>query len=315
MNNVLIRDRLQAATDVLLVSHSEPMQAANADTWMRVAGIDGLMPIVWYDGKKQYDLIVLPLPKGKAALELCLACLAPQLAAGGELLLHGQNDEGIKSADKILRTYFRTVETASIADKGRVYSACDTIAQPKTLEDFASTQTLSLNGQAVDFKTYPGLFAKGRLDAATALLLENLPDIPISAHVLDYACGLGVIGCAVQLRQPQSKILLVDYDPLAIHAAQQNVPAAATQCTAAPEAIAGSFDLIFSNPPIHLGQRLDYGIVERLVARLPDILSPQGSAYVVTQVTVPVARYAAESKLAATQIAASSSFRVTKIVR
>ena len=58
---------------------------------------------------------------------------------------------------------------------------------------------------------------------------------------------------------------------------------------------------------------MSHRIAEALVAALPRLLAPHGAALVVAQRTVPLARWAAERKLAATEVAASKSFVVMRI--
>lgn len=314
----LVADLIPENTNHLLVAHGDEPRVylqLGQNVWMRAAG-SAITPQAWHETDQRYQAIFLPLPKGKATLDLCLSCVSPLLAQGGSLYLFGANDAGIKSADSALEKHFANISVAAVGGKGRIFAAQQPLqTDVVSLEKFAAHSSLPIAGQNIDFASYPGLFAKGQLDKATELLIAHLPKIAPFAHVLDYACGLGVLGRAVQLQQPTAKLLLADYDPLAVHAAQQNVPDAATTCIANPENVRNAFDLVISNPPIHTGQALDYDIVIRLIACLHNMLTPDGAAYLVTQVTVPVARFAHESKLAATEVAASSGFRVTRISR
>lgn len=279
----------------------------NCPRWLRGHDAGNHIPSAW-PAAGSYQTILLPLPKGRGPLELALAATCSVLTSESQLLLFGHNDFGIKSAGTVLQKFFSTVDTASIGGKGRIFVGSGAYKTDYKLGDFVETTASGL-------VTYPGLFAKGKLDDATALLIENLPDILPSAQILDYACGIGMLGRNILLKQPQAILTQVDYDPLAIVAAQQNLPSAISICKSQPANITGQYDLIISNPPIHAGQVLSYQLLTKLLAALPKLLTGNGAAYFVTQVTVPVAKLAAEMKLATTEVAASRSFRVTKITR
>jgi 16S rRNA (guanine1207-N2)-methyltransferase len=137
---------------------------------------------------------------------------------------------------------------------------------------------------------YPGVFAKGGLDNATAALLACMPDPPAGAAVLDYGCGAGVIAGALLRRVPDLKLQLLDADAVAAEAARQNLPDALVRVGASWSALPAyqRYDRIVSNPPIHDGKERDYSVLQRLIDGAPGRLVDDGEMWLVLQRQVPV---------------------------
>jgi 16S rRNA (guanine1207-N2)-methyltransferase len=132
--------------------------------------------------------------------------------------------------------------------------------------------------------SYPGLFASGRLDDGTALLLDALETLPTGARVLDYGCGSGVIGAAALAREPSIALDLMDADAVALAAAQENVPSARVILgTALDDAGPLAYDAILSNPPLHRGIAEDHVLLDRLVDDAPGHLRTGGMLQIVVQ--------------------------------
>jgi 16S rRNA G1207 methylase RsmC len=66
-----------------------------------------------------------------------------------------------------------------------------------------------------------GVFAQGRLDIGTAVLFrETAP--PGGGTLLDLGCGYGVIGCALAVAAPTSRVWGVDVNERAVLLANEN---------------------------------------------------------------------------------------------
>ena len=128
------------------------------------------------------------------AAHACLSVLAP----GGRLIVYGGNDEGIRSAGGRLERVCREVETLATRGHGRVLAASRPADAPlrASLAAWRSVAPLTIAGIVRDWVSYPGVFAAGRVDEGTALLIEALPPLRSGDRVLDYGCGSGVIGAA-----------------------------------------------------------------------------------------------------------------------
>ena len=233
---------------------------------------------------------MLRLPLDKSAYEMVLHAIAARMPPGAPLLVYGANDEGIKSAAKAFAPFFENAETLMAKSHARVWRATRsavTAGLRGTLAAWRRVTPLMLDGRERAWVSYPGVFAKGGLDAGTSLLLRHLPDGAGQA-ALDFGAGTGVI--ARVLADRGARVTMIERDAVALEAARENVPEA--------EALLGTalaetrFDLILSNPPIHRGKERDLGVVTQLIANARRHLTKGGALLIVVQKTVPVPRLA-----------------------
>ena len=95
-----------------------------------------------------------------------------------------------------------------------------------SLAAWRSVAPLAVAGVVRDWVSYPGVFAAGRIDEGTALLIGALPPLRRGDRVLDYGCGSGVIGAAALAAAPDIVLDLLDDDAVALEAARENVAGA-----------------------------------------------------------------------------------------
>jgi 16S rRNA (guanine1207-N2)-methyltransferase len=266
-------------------------RGALATPWRRVA--TGKRKATAWPAAGPYAAATLRMPRSKEVLDFALEAIAAQLEPGAPVWIYGANDEGIKSVGKRLEARWEAVVTVEARKHCRVWEARRPAAwtNPRDLASFARTETLPLPWGALEHVVYPGVFAKGGLDEATALLLEALPEPEPAAHVLDFACGPGTIAAALKLRQPGLSLQLLDADALAVTAARANLPGTLVACGDSWGALPAyqRYDLIVSNPPIHQGKARDYTVITRLIEGAPARLLPKGCLVLVVQAQVPAA--------------------------
>jgi 16S rRNA (guanine1207-N2)-methyltransferase len=246
----------------------------------------------WPEGGP-FDAATLRLPRSKEGLELALNAAASQLKPGALLWVYGANDEGIKSAHKRITPLYGEVYVLDTRQHCRVLEMSRPESIPalrSTLADFKRTLTLPLPDGEREVVSYPGVFAKGRLDPGTAMLLGALPPIEDGARVLDFACGAGIIAGYVARKYPEAALWMTDADAISLAAAKENAPTAAGLCGDRWGGIQGSrqFDRIFSNPPIHEGKGRTYGVLNDLIEGAPVRLRPGGQLWIVAQRQIPV---------------------------
>jgi 16S rRNA (guanine1207-N2)-methyltransferase len=235
--------------------------------------------------------IALRLPRDWASFEMQLHLAAARLVPEGRLLVVGATDEGIKSAPRRIEALFKSVEPVVNKRRMRVLEARGLRAEitPQgEVEDWRE----EVDAGAFSMVSYPGVFAEGRLDDGSALLLDALARTKVEGHVLDFGCGHGMLARALSEQSPSASYTLLDVDALALHAARQNLPNA---CGCLSDAWLGleageRFDLIVSNPPIHRGRDVDFSALQDLVVGAPGRLSPGGRLVLVTHRTVGTGR-------------------------
>ncbi len=258
--------------------------------WARLA-VAGAPAAPWCpDGP--FATAVVRLPKGRDALRMVLHAVAARLTAGGQCLVHGHNDEGIKGARRPCAEVFAEVEAVDARRHCRVWRC----AGPRDvgrgeLDDWATEVRARVGADEVRWWSWPGLFAHGRLDPGSRLLLDALPDLAPGTAVLDHACGAGALGRALLDRHPGIALDGLDIDALAIHAARRNLPEAGALWlsdgwTAVPPD--RRWDVVVSNPPWHAGVRTDWSALRDLVAGAARRLNPGGRLWMVVSGGAPV---------------------------
>lgn len=221
-----------------------------------------------------WDRVCVRLPRGRRNLQATAHVLAAQLAPGGRIWLYGANDEGIRSAGKTLEELFERVETVDARKHGRVLQAEGRVGQVRPLDDFESLVEAEVGGRRFCFRTLPGVFADGRLDAGTRHLLEHLKVEP-GARVLDLGCGGGAIGVFVG---DSGRWVGLDVDTWALRCAEKSAPGGDLRLSHVGSAVRSGerFEHIVSNPPFHDGQATDFRVMDALIAGAPDWLRPGG---------------------------------------
>jgi 16S rRNA (guanine1207-N2)-methyltransferase len=258
------------------------------------------------------------LPKARdeqrMTVHACLSVLAP----GGRLVLYGGNDEGIRSAAGLLQEAAGGVEVVAARGHGRVLAATRPQAAERlhgTLQAWRMVTPMQVVGVMRDWVSYPGIFAAGRLDEGTMLLLGALPALVAGARVLDYGCGSGAVGASALATQPGIALDMLDSDSVALEAVRENVPSARRiLCTRLTDAARGPYQAILSNPPLHEGVAEDHALLERLITDAPASLVPQGVLQIVVQRRVPLERLLARHFAAVEIVAEDNRYRVWRAI-
>ena len=238
-----------------------------------------------------YARVFLRLPRNKPSLQLALHAAASVMEASGTLLVYGANDEGIKSADRHIQQAFGAVQKLDSRNHCRLFCARRPLkddTQKHQLSGWRETIPAPHPALPREWVTYPGVFARGTLDAATELLLGALPPMQ-QETVLDFASGAGTIAALLAHASPTCTFHALEADALSMLATTQNAPHAITHLSDAwHHAPALRFDRIVSNPPIHRGKSEDFGVLRALLGKAPAYLVPGGELWFVVQRQVPV---------------------------
>ncbi len=234
----------------------------------------------------------LRLPNAREELEMTLHAIASVMVPEGRVWIYGANDEGIRSTQKAFATLYSDVTTIDARGHCRVLEGRRPATLPGlkgALDFWRKDVSLDVCGQSLRFACYPGMFAAGRLDTATRLLIGTLSGIASKARVIDYGSGAGVIAAAVRMYQPDARLVLIDNDAVAVEAARQNVPGADVRLAADLSSCGhAAAELILSNPPIHVGKSENHAALHRLIADAPACLAPGGVLRMVVQRRVQV---------------------------
>ena len=206
-----------------------------------------------------------------------LRLAAYALEPGGRLYVLGAKDRGILSLAKQMHTLFGNVETLEISKGERViYSHITSNARN-------SMQAAKEEGAV---HAVPTLFAEGKLDEGTQLLVEAL-EVRVTDVSLDLGCGAGFIGAHIARHAPKGQVTMVDASLAAVSAARRMIEqngltnAQVLPGDGAQELLEQRFDLVVTNPPFHIGGIQTTVIAERFIREAAKVLRPRGRFYLV----------------------------------
>jgi 16S rRNA (guanine1207-N2)-methyltransferase len=170
----------------------------------------------------------------------------------------------------------------------------------------------------LELATDSGVFSPGRLDPGTRLLLEAAPPPPAGGDLLDLGSGYGPLALVLATRSPRSRVWAVEVNRRAIGLCERNAASAGlanVRCLEPADAsLPGTFQLIWSNPPIRIGKAELHALLAGWLGRLAD----GASAYLVVQRNLgsdSLQRWLAEAGWQASRIAARSGYRVLQVSR
>jgi 16S rRNA (guanine1207-N2)-methyltransferase len=249
------------------------------------------------------DIMVYRLSKEKPVVHHVANCAARKLRRGGQLVLLGAKQEGIKTFAKSVGALLNAnAETDKHKD---LYSvALVKSGSPTFWLDDKNYPTLRevtrLNGRPVLSK--PGLFGWNKIDQGSAILAEYLPLFlkqagDQSRTVLDLGCGYGYLSLAAA-QYGNFHFTATDNCSAAVSACRENFrihgisgSVIADDCGSH---IGSTFDTLLCNPPFHQGFQSDRQLTEKFLIQARRLLKSGGKCLFVVNQFVPLERLAAD---------------------
>ncbi|MCY3613040.1 MAG: methyltransferase [Gemmatimonadetes bacterium] len=257
------------------------------------------------------------MPRSSLEAAMLLHAAAARVDDGGRIHLYGANNEGIRSAARHFPDGTGEPRAALVKRRCRVLTAVRSAPPPRPdrLDSWKLSALVDWGTGDRAWTFYPGVFAYGRLDPATALLIEALPEIPAGSRVLDFGAGTGPIGAAVLERAGRrTEVHLLEPDVISLAAAAVNAPGATLWAGSDLSDLPGPFDLIVTNPPIHVGSAQSLRTVEALAQAAPAALAKGGSILLVAQRRLPLARVLEDSFRDVRPLVDKGQFRVWRAI-
>jgi len=238
--------------------------------------------------------VILNLPREKERLVMMLHAISSWMPADARLWLIGENKAGIKSAHRYLKQFFRIAAKLDSARHCVLFEA----AEPENgrafdLNEYATAWPVEFAGEDIEIVSLPGVFAHGRLDKGSLLLLKSLEALRPTGKILDFACGSGVIGCSLLAVGASDDLTLLDVSALALESSrrslEQNGLAAALLPSDGLSELDRRYDWIISNPPFHRGVSNDLEIAQRFFSLAGTFLTKNGRIVIVCNRHLPYA--------------------------
>lgn len=142
------------------------------------------------------------------------------------------------------------------------------------------TVHVTARGLSFDLTTDRSTFSPTRIDPGTSLLLDAAPPPPARGRFLDLGCGYGPIACTLAQLAPDAAVVAIDVNERARALCDANAAALGLTnvVVRSPDDVDdGTFDLIWTNPPIRVGKAALHEVLLRWLGRL----APTGAAVLV----------------------------------
>lgn len=216
------------------------------------------------DGEEFSAAFIIPFASKQASLKL-IAQAIKATQTGGKIIISGDKKLGISSYYKKLSAAFDVIEKNS---KAHAIALC--ITRPPVLPDEMENWIKDATAQEFDFEdkkwlTAPGVFSHCKVDTASQLLVQNLPDI--TGSVADLGAGWGYCSAEIAKRTQANSIDLYENNYVAIELAKHNladvsIPTTYIWADLEKEPIDKAYDFVVMNPPFHTGRetRTDLGL-------------------------------------------------------
>jgi 16S rRNA (guanine1207-N2)-methyltransferase len=242
------------------------------------------------------ETIILFMPREKDRLVMMLHALSSQMSNKSKLWLVGENKAGVKSAGRYLMQFFGRVNKLDTARHCALYEAIDAKKdQPFEVISYLNSWALELGQSPLSIMSLPGVFAHGRLDKGSRLLLDSLLKLEPKGKILDFACGSGLLGCALLSGRADLKLTLLDVSALAMESSRLTLKENDLEATLLPSdglsELQGQYDWIISNPPFHRGISNDLDIAAAFFRAGGTFLTENGRIVIVCNRHLPYKKW------------------------
>lgn len=246
-------------------------------------------------GDATFDAVAVDIssfPSARALLAI-VAEAAQRLVPGGTIFVAGARNQGIISFGKRLEAMLGNATTLQYRKGQRVIAAARTseLHLPDLHEVYAP-YTATLHGVTLELERDPGVFARGEVDDATAMLAEAM-EIRPDDRVVDPGCGAGILGLVAARLAPAEQVVMTDayagaLDLARRHAARNDAPNVRIEAADILDTVADErFTVAICNPPFHEHHEQPEGsapitaIADRFIQAIAAVLLPGGRLYFV----------------------------------
>jgi 16S rRNA (guanine1207-N2)-methyltransferase len=128
---------------------------------------------------------------------------------------------------------------------------------------------IRLKTTVIELYSASGVFSKDKVDKGSKLLIENAI-IDEDTKILDFGCGIGVVGISLKLSNPSISVTMLDVNKRAVKISKMNVKLHKLNAMIVKDSnlylkVEGKFDSILVNPPQTAGKELCMKIISESV--------------------------------------------------
>ena len=270
---------------------------------------------------QSFDCVLYRISKERPVSHHIINNAYTLLKQGGQLILSGAKNEGIKSYTSNAAKLFGTKATAE--KHGSFYRASLTKSAGNTAKwldskDYPAIRTI-YEADDLKLQSKPGVFGWNKIDKGSQLLLDTaenyLSDSGINPKsLLDLGCGYGYISLRTKHWPSLEERWATDNNAAAILCTQANAKSNALNIETVADDCANSidkrFDLILCNPPFHQGFEVDQSLTLKFLGQTQRHLNSDGIALFVVNQFIAIPKLAEKYFEQCTELASDGSFKV-----
>lgn len=247
------------------------------------------------DADARFKLVLVLPPRQRDEARAWFAKAARFAEDGGLVVACVPNAEGAKSAQADLAVLLGSVSHLS-KHKCRVFwGVSNTSRDQALLEAWFDLDRPRAN--AAGYISRPGLFAWDRVDTASALLAEHLPD-DLHGRVADFGAGYGYLATQIVARCPGVTALdLYEAEARALEPARLNIEQAMREHTHelafglhwhdVTQGVERRYNAVVCNPPFHQGRADLPDLGRAFITQAAHALLPRGRLWLVANRHLP----------------------------
>ncbi|MGH8051718.1 MAG: class I SAM-dependent methyltransferase [Arenimonas sp.] len=269
--------------------------------------------------QRTYSIVmVLPSPQRDEARALFARALQ-SITEDGVVLVSMPNNAGAKSGENDLRQLAPNLNSIS-KNKCRVFWADKRDVNQALLQEWLAFDEPRLL-EDIGFISRPGIFAWDRIDVASKLLTDNLPE-KLSGNGADLGAGLGYLTHTVLTRY--EKVLAMDVfeaEARALECAKLNLAQFEVNRQLkyrwhdVAQGVQGSYDFVISNPPFHQGSVEVQTLGQAFIEAAAKSLRPEGRFYMVANRHLPYEAVLKKNFSQVSVLAMQEGFKVFEAIK
>ena len=235
-----------------------------------------------------FDCALLPMPRQRDRGRAWMVEALRRLRPGGLLVISQANALGARSAVEDLARIAGPIQALSKHHCRVAWAGPDARVRDAALSEQWLQAAAPRAVPGTQWHSQPGVFARDRIDAGSALLADHLPD-DLAGAAADLGAGWGFLSAMMLERCAGIASLdLYEADADALALARANLADARVPCRFHWHDVAGdgslpraAFDVVVSNPPFHAQASEDPALGRAFIAAAARMLRPGGRFWLV----------------------------------
>ena len=234
------------------------------------------------------DIVLIKVPKTTALLEDQLFKLRGLCHSTTTIIAAGMVKHLHKSAFTAFERFIGPVTTSLAKKKARLlFSTLDDAIKPKAPPYPSSYEDGAIGRPLIN---HANVFSRNQLDHGSRFLIEQFHLLSDAEHVIDLACGNGVLGLLYQQAHTSSSLLFLDESYSAIESCRSNHAAWFPEGGQGAEfkvsdgqslQTENGAELVLCNPPFHQQHAMGDQVARRLFEAAKRCLNQRGELWVV----------------------------------